>query len=71
MRRSTAVTHPTQDLYLFQVVVLPSVEGVTFQAVQGTAGRTEQNPQILCPLINKEMEVVVFFPNIDSDDAAW
>ena len=26
---------------------------------------------MLCPLINKEMEVVVFFLDIDYDNAAW
>lgn len=70
MRRITGATHHPQDLDLFQVIVLP-VGGVLFQTVQGATGRTAQYTKMPCPLIKKEVKVVVFFLNIDYDNATW
>jgi len=55
---------------LFQVIVLP-VGGVPFETLQSVTGRTEKYTKILCPLIKKEVEVVVFFLDIDYDDITW
>jgi len=55
---------------LFQVIVLP-VGGVPFQRIGSATGRAEKQPKISCPLIRKEVEVVVFFLDIDYDDATW
>jgi len=70
MRGIAGATHHSQDLDLLQVTVLP-VRGVSFQTVQGAAGRTEQYTKMPCPLINKEVKVVVFFLDIDYDNATW
>jgi hypothetical protein len=70
VRRITGATHHPQDLDLFQVIVLP-VGGVPFQTVQGAAGRAEEHAKMPCPLINKEVKVVVFFLDIDYDNATW
>jgi hypothetical protein len=45
--------------------------GVPFEIVQGATGRTKEHAKMLRPLISKELEVVVFFLNIDYDDATW
>jgi hypothetical protein len=70
MRGIAGATHHPQDLDLLQVTVLP-VRGVSFQTVQGAAGRTEPYTKMPCPLINKEVKVVVFFLDIDYDNATW
>jgi len=44
---------------------------VLFQTVQGATGRTTQYIKMTCPLINKEVKVVVFFLDIDYDNATW
>jgi len=68
-RTAAATLHP-QDLYLFQVKVF-GVAGVLFEIVQGATGRAKEHAKMLCPLIGKELEVVVFFLNIDYDDVTW
>jgi hypothetical protein len=70
MRRIAGATHHPQDLDLFQVIVLP-VGGVLFQTLQGATGWTTQYTKMTCPLINKEVKVVVFFLDIDYDNATW
>jgi len=70
VRRIAGATHHPKNLNLFQVIVLP-VAGVFFETIQGAAGRTDQNPKMLFPLINKEVKVVVYFLDIDYDNATW
>ncbi len=70
MRRTAGATLHSQDLYLFQVIVL-RVAGVPFETPQSVTGRTEKYTKILCPLIKKEVELVVFFLDIDYDDITW
>ena len=70
VRRIASATHHPQDLDLLQVIVLP-VGGVLFQTVQGATGRTAQYTKMTCPLLNKEVKVVVFFLDIDYDNATW
>ena len=64
MRRITAAAYHPQDLDWLQVIVLP-VGGVLFQTAQCAACRTKQYTKMPCPLINKEIKVVVFFLDID------
>jgi hypothetical protein len=47
------------------------VAGVPIQTVQGATGRTAEHTKMTCPLINKEVKVVVFFLDIDYDNATW
>jgi hypothetical protein len=68
VRRIAGATHHPQDLYLFQVIVLP-VRGMPLETVHSTTGRTDKHPKILFPLIKKEVKVVVFLLDIDYDNA--
>jgi hypothetical protein len=57
-------------LDLFPVVVL-GVAGMLAQAILSATSRTIPFPEILRPATQNELEGVVFFLDIDYDDATW